>query len=74
MKSIKTIHALKAWEDVANKNFNKALDLKGFEFKKNEKEKMKNTYFISELNERHAILLNGGIAKTASIIPFEDKK
>ena len=35
MKSIKTIHALKAWEDVAHKNFNKALDLKGFEFKKN---------------------------------------
>lgn len=30
MESIKSIHALKAWEDVANKNFSKALDLKGF--------------------------------------------
>ena len=35
---------------------------------------MKNTYLISELHERHSILLNGGVAKTASIIPFEDKK
>jgi hypothetical protein len=35
MESIKAIHALRAWEDVANRNYSKALDLKGFEFKKN---------------------------------------
>ena len=30
MESIKVIHALRAWEDVAYRNFSKALDLKGF--------------------------------------------
>lgn len=47
MESIKSIHAIRAWYEVALKNFSKALDLKGFEFKKNEKEKMKSTYFVS---------------------------
>lgn len=50
MESIKSIHAIRAWYEVAYKNFSKALDLKGFEFKKNEKEKMKSTYFITELH------------------------
>lgn len=35
LKSIKDIHANKNWSEVATKNFFKALDLKGFEFKKN---------------------------------------
>ena len=35
LKNIKEIHAIKNWSEVANKNFFKALDLKGFEFKKN---------------------------------------
>jgi histone deacetylase complex regulatory component SIN3 len=50
LQSIRDIHAIKAWNDVAVKNFYKALDLKGFEFKKNEKERMKNQYFLAELN------------------------
>jgi histone deacetylase complex regulatory component SIN3 len=37
LKNIKDIHAIKNWSEVANKNFFKALDVKGFEFKKNEK-------------------------------------
>ena len=49
LKNIKEVHAIKNWSEVANKNFFKALDLKGFEFKKNEKDKMKATFFISEL-------------------------
>lgn len=35
LKNIKEIHAIKNWSEVAMKNFFKALDLKGFEFKKN---------------------------------------
>ena len=49
LRNIKEVHAIKNWSEVANKNFFKALDLKGFEFKKNEKEKMKATFFITEL-------------------------
>lgn len=30
MESIKSIHAIRAWSEVALKNFSKALDLKGF--------------------------------------------
>lgn len=30
LKNIKEIHAIKNWSEVANKNFFKALDLKGF--------------------------------------------
>jgi histone deacetylase complex regulatory component SIN3 len=30
MESIKSIHAIRAWYEVASKNFSKALDLKGF--------------------------------------------
>jgi len=47
LKGIKEIHAIKNWSEVAIKNFYKALDLKGFEFKKNEKERMKNSFFIT---------------------------
>ena len=47
LKTIKEVHAIKSWSEVANKNFFKALDLKGFEFKKNEKEKMKSTFFLT---------------------------
>ena len=57
---IRDVHASKAWNETASKNFYKALDLKGFQFKKNEKEKMKAQYFITELNERNKILANGG--------------
>ena len=45
---------------MANKNFFKALDLKGFEFKKNEKEKMKASFFISELQERQKLMETDG--------------
>lgn len=74
MEKIKSIHAIRAWYEVALKNFSKALDLKGFEFKKNEKEKMKSTYFMTELHERASSLLNGGEAKGYLAIPFEDRK
>ena len=47
---IKDIHALKNWTDVANKNFAKSLDLKSYEFKKGEKEKLRGPAFIQELN------------------------
>ena len=70
MESIKSIHAIRTWYEVASKNFSKALDLKGFEFKKNEKEKMKSTYFITELHERANNLQNGGEAKLNLMIPF----
>ena len=30
MEQIKSIHAIRAWYEVASKNFSKALDLKGF--------------------------------------------
>ena len=60
LKNIKEVHAIKNWSEVANKNFFKALDLKGFEFKKNEKDKMKATFFISELQERHKLMEMGG--------------
>jgi histone deacetylase complex regulatory component SIN3 len=56
LKTIKEIHANKSWNEVALKNFYKALDLKGFEYKKNEKERMKGTYFITELAERTKML------------------
>jgi histone deacetylase complex regulatory component SIN3 len=35
LKNIKEVHANKNWNEVATKNFFKALDLKGFEYKKN---------------------------------------
>lgn len=54
---------------MATKNYSKALDLKGFEFKKNEKEKMKGASFIQELNERAKLLENGGGFKL-TLIPF----
>jgi histone deacetylase complex regulatory component SIN3 len=60
LKNIKEVHAIKNWSEVANKNFFKALDLKGFEFKKNEKEKMKAAFFLSELQDRHKLMDNGG--------------
>ena len=60
LKTIKEVHAIKNWSQVANKNFFKALDLKGFQFKKNEKEKMKATFFLSELQERHKLMEMGG--------------
>jgi histone deacetylase complex regulatory component SIN3 len=67
------VHANKSWSEVAAKNFYKAMDLKGFEFKKNEKERMKSNYFITELQERAKILENGGEARN-NMITFEDKK
>ena len=60
LKTIKEVHAIKNWSEVANKNFFKALDLKGFEFKKNEKEKMKATFFIQELQDRGKLMEMGG--------------
>ncbi len=47
LNGIRSIHAMKSWNETAVKNFHKALDLKGFEFKKNEKDKMKNTFFMT---------------------------
>ena len=41
------MHAFKTWSEVAAKNFYKALDLKSFQFKKNEKQKMKAQFFIA---------------------------
>lgn len=35
LKNVRDVHAIKAWNEIANKNYFKALDLKGFEFKKN---------------------------------------
>jgi histone deacetylase complex regulatory component SIN3 len=67
LKNLREIHAIKAWNEIANKNYFKALDLKGFEFKKNEKLKMKNQYFINELNERNKILANGGEIKSVTL-------
>lgn len=52
---------------MAVKNFFKALDLKGFEFKKNEKERMKSTFFISELQERNKLMEKGGECKNMMI-------
>ena len=52
MEQIKSIHANKAWFEVAHKNFFKALDLKGFQFKKNEKDKIKSSSFVTELHEK----------------------
>ena len=71
LEGIKEIHAIKAWNEVAAKNYFKALDL-GFEFKKNEKDHMKANFFLAELQERVRTLDNGGENKT--LLSFEDKK
>lgn len=64
---------MKSWNETAVKNFHKALDLKGFEFKKNEKDKMKNTFFMTQINDRNKILNNGGEMKPTSL-NFEEKR
>jgi hypothetical protein len=73
LRNIKNVHANKSWSEVAAKNFYKAMDLKGFEFKKNEKEKMKAASFVAELQERNRLLENGGEPKNAALT-FEDRK
>lgn len=73
LNGIRSIHAMKSWNETAVKNFHKALDLKGFEFKKNEKDKMKNTFFMTQINDRNKILNNGGEMKPTSL-NFEEKR
>lgn len=43
---MRNIHGLRTWSDVANKNWKKSLDLKGHEFKRIEKLKMKAGVFL----------------------------
>lgn len=73
MSNVRQIHAIKNWSEIATKNFYKALDLKGFEFKKNEKDKMRNQYLIHELSERLKILTHGGDIKS-NCLSLEEKK
>lgn len=49
---MRSIHGLRTWNDVANKNWKKSLDLKGHEFKRIEKMKMKAGVFLDELKIR----------------------
>lgn len=49
---MRSIHGLRTWYDVANKNWKKSLDLKGHEFKRIEKMKMKAGVFLDELKIR----------------------
>jgi histone deacetylase complex regulatory component SIN3 len=49
---MRSIHGLRTWTEVANKNFQKALDFKGHEFKRTEKMKMKAAVFLDELKVR----------------------
>lgn len=46
LKEMRSIHGLRNWTDTANKNFHKALDFKGHEFKRTEKLKMKAGVFL----------------------------
>ncbi len=73
LNRIKEIYALKSWEDIAEKHSTKALDLKGFEFKKNEKERMKDKAFIQELVDRSKKLEEGSINK-AQITCFDEER
>lgn len=34
LQDMRNIHGLRTWQDVANKNWKKSLDLKGHEFKR----------------------------------------
>ena len=52
MTDMRSIHGLRTWTEVANKNFQKALDFKGHEFKRTEKMKMKAAVFLDELKVR----------------------
>jgi len=70
---MRNIHGLRTWTEVANKNFHKALDFKGHEFKRTEKLKMKAGVFLDELKIRTNYLKSKGENKSYDT-PFEDKK
>ena len=52
LENIRNIHGIKAWMDVADKNFVKSLDRKSSEFKRNEKENTKLQFFETEAEEK----------------------
>jgi histone deacetylase complex regulatory component SIN3 len=70
---MRSIHGLRTWTEVANKNFQKALDFKGHEFKRTEKVKMKSGVFLEELKLRINYLNSRGENKSYDT-PFEDRK
>jgi histone deacetylase complex regulatory component SIN3 len=49
MSNIREVHGLRAWHEVADKNYYKSLDRKCFELKKNEREYIKQAHFDAEL-------------------------
>lgn len=57
---MRSIHGLRNWTEIANKNFHKALDFKGHEFKRTEKLKMKAGVFLDELKVRINYLKSKG--------------
>lgn len=70
---MRNIHGLRTWQDVANKNWKKSLDLKGHEFKRIEKLKMKAGVFLDELKTRVNYLKSRG-ENGSFDTPFEEKK
>lgn len=56
LKNIRDVHGIKAWLEVAEKNFVKSLDRKCSEFKRNERDNTKAQFFEGEVEEKLRLL------------------
>lgn len=73
LREIRTIHGLKNWNEIATKNTLKSLDIKGHEFKRTQKIRMKPNIFLEELKFKVNYLEKRGACRSFET-PFQEKK